>query len=73
MYTSAPYKPYCKQLGYQDATIANYSKAQDKCFTDCQGNGRIMGEVCCCPCAMSMRVCKSVSVLLEGLLSTGGG
>jgi hypothetical protein len=90
MASTAPYKPYCKQLGYQDAVFAKYTtyahrrahlqclqhplpgsssprhrtlailppsmssshlphtrsacRAQDKCFDDCKGTGKIMGE-----------------------------
>jgi hypothetical protein len=84
MASTAPYKPYCKQLGYQDAVFTKYTtyahrrarlqclstlceaqarhvtphdasphlphtlaaacRAQDKCFDDCKGTGKIMGE-----------------------------
>lgn len=44
MDTSAPTKPYCKSLGYADSLMANYAKAQTKCFDDCSGSGAASGQ-----------------------------
>lgn len=53
---TAPYKPYCKTLGYIDALYEKYGAEQKNCFKDCKDSGK-----CVCVDSTNVRVRTNVT------------